>query len=64
MEHLITLKPLLSGHLRDLPKWPPNRGCKSGALLTINFQLLLCTVIKFHVVKDAKEAELYFVQDF
>ena len=32
-------------------------------LLTINFQRLLYTVIKFHV-KEAKEAVLYFVQDF
>ena len=23
----ITVKPLLSGHLRDLLKWPLNRGC-------------------------------------
>ena len=30
----------------------------------INIQQLLCTVIKFHVVKEAKEAVLYFVQDF
>ena len=30
----------------------------------INFQRLLCTVIKFHVVKEGKEAVLYFsVQD-
>ena len=28
-----------------------------------NFQRLLCNVIKFHVVKEAKEAVLYFVQD-
>ena len=28
-----------------------------------NFQRLLCTVIKFHVVKEAKEAVLYVVQD-
>ena len=27
-------------------------------------QRLLCTVIKFHVVEEAKEAVLYFVQDF
>ena len=33
-------------------------------LLTINIQWLLCTVIKFHVVKEAKEAVLYFLQDF
>ena len=33
-------------------------------LLTINIQRLLCTVIKFHVVEEAKEAVLYFAQDF
>ena len=33
-------------------------------LLTINTQRLLCTVIKFHFVKEAEEAVLYFVQDF
>ena len=32
-------------------------------LLMINIQRLLCTVIKFHVVKEAKEAVLYFLQD-
>ena len=35
-------------------------------LLTINIQWLLCTVIKFHVDKEAedtKEAVHYFVQD-
>ena len=66
------MKPLLSGHLRDLSKRPLNRGCplKKGfvkiaqCLLTINFHLLLCTVMKFHVVKEAKEAVQYFVQDF
>ena len=61
------MKPLLSGHLRDLPKRPLNRGCPlvkiAQCLLTINFQRLLCTVINFHVVKEAKEAVLYFVQD-
>ena len=31
---------------------------------TINIQWLLSTVIKFHVVKEAKESLLYFVQDF
>ena len=31
----------------------------------INFQLLPCTVIKFHVVnKESKEAVLYFAKDF
>ena len=29
----------------------------------INIQRLLWTMIKFHVVKEAKEAVLYFVQD-
>ena len=33
-------------------------------LLTINIPQLLCTVIKFHVVKEGKEAVLYFLQDF
>ena len=33
-------------------------------LLTINIPRLLCSVIKFLVVKEAKEAVLYFVQDF
>ena len=33
-------------------------------LLTINIQWLPCTVIKFHVVKEAKKDVLYFVQDF
>ena len=32
--------------------------------VTINIQRLLCTVRKFHVVKEAKEAVLYLVQDF
>ena len=30
----------------------------------INIQRSLCTVIKFHVVKEAKKAVLYFAQDF
>ena len=67
-----TVKPLLSGHLHNLPKCRLNRGCplKRGfltfvqCLLTMNLQRLLCTVLKFHVVKEAKEAVLYFVQDF
>ena len=29
----------------------------------INIQQLLCTVIKFHVVKEPEEAVLCFVQD-
>ena len=33
-------------------------------LLKINFQQLFCNMIKFHVVRKAKEAILFFVQDF
>ena len=40
---------------------PLNGVCKNCAMF--NFQRLLCTVIKFHFVKEAKEAALYFVQD-
>ena len=32
-------------------------------LLTVDIQWLLCTVIKYHVVKEGKEAVLYFGQD-
>ena len=52
------MEPLLSGHLRDLPVIKI-----AQCLLMINIQQLLCTVKKFHVVKEAKEAVLYFVQD-
>ena len=55
------MKPLLSGHVRDFPKCPLDKVAQ--CLLTIEFQRLLCTVIKSHVVKEAKEAVLYFVQD-
>ena len=47
-----TVKPLLSGHLRDLPKCPINRSFLvkiAQCLLTINIQHLLCTVIKFRL---------------
>ena len=64
----ITVKPLLSGHLQDLPKVGVGGRFIEGVrlievlkiaqcLLTINIQRLLCTVIKFYVVK---EAVLYF----
>jgi len=33
-------------------------------LLTINFELLLCNMIKIHVITKAKKAVLFFVQDF
>ena len=61
------MKPPLTGHLRDLSKCPLNsQFCKSCAIFVndLKFQQLLCTVIKFHVVKEAKEAVLYFVRDF
>ena len=45
-----TVKPLLSGHLWDLPKWFVKI---VQCLLMINIQWLLCTVIKLHVVKEA-----------
>ena len=32
LEFRTTVKPLLSGHLRDLPKCPLNRGCKNCAM--------------------------------
>ena len=64
----ITVKPLLSGHLQDLPKVGQGGRFIEGdrlievlkiaqCLLTINIQRLLCTVIKFYV---DKEAVLYF----
>ena len=68
-----TVKPLLSGHLRDLPKCPLNRGCPlnkgckiAQCSLTINIQLLLCTVIKLHVVKEAiqSSSSLPFITNF
>ena len=61
-----TVKPLLSGHLQDLP-YPSVHlieVCKNCAMFVIDLHstlILLCTVIKFHVVK---EAVLYFGQDF
>ena len=63
------MKPLLSGHLQDLPKVGGGAGFFiegvrlievlkiAQCLLTINIQRLLFTVIKFYVVK---EAVLYF----
>ena len=33
-------------------------------LLLVNIQRSLCTVIKFLVVEEAKQAVLYFVPDF
>ena len=55
------MKPLLSGHFRLIEA----RFVKiAQCLVTINLVRLLCTVIKFHVVKKANEAVLYFVQEY
>ena len=53
-----TVKPLLGGHLRDLPKCPLNRECppNRAQCLFKNIQRSLCPVIKFHEM-------LYFGQD-
>ena len=58
------MKPLLSGHFRDLLKCPLNFAKTAQRLLTINTQRLLCTVIKFDVVKEAKEVVLYICKTF
>ena len=54
------MKPLLSGHPRNFPKFPLNRGCPLNkgfeivkCLLTSNIQRFLYTVIKFQVVNQA-----------
>ena len=62
------VKPLLSGHLRDLSKCPLNIEVVKIAqcFLTINIQRLLCTVIKLHVVKEPirSSSSLPFITDF
>ena len=65
----ITVKPLLSGHLRDLPKCLLNRGCplnRGFKNCTFNIQQLLCTVKKLHVVKKAivSSSSLPFITNF
>ena len=48
------MKPLLSGHPRDLPRCPLNKGFEIViCLLPSNIQRFLCTVIKFQVVNQA-----------
>ena len=63
------MKPLLSGHLRDLSKFtlnrgcPLNEGCKNCAMFaTFNG----CAVIKLHFVKEAIESSssLPFITNF
>ena len=70
-----TVKPLLGGNLRDLPKCLLNiiEGVRltevvkiAQCLLTISIQRLLCTVIKLHVVKEAMQcsSSLPFITNF
>ena len=50
-----TVKPLLSGHLRDLLKCPLNRGCKNCAMLVNDlYSMVTLYMIKFYVVKVRK----------
>ena len=42
-----------------------NAGASRRAhISSLGYLWLICTVIKFHIVEEAKEAVLYFVQDF
>ena len=68
-----TVKPLLSGHLRDLPSVLLIESVRlirvvkiAQCLLRINIQRLLCTVIKLHVVKEAIQSlsSLPFIINF
>ena len=38
MGHLVTVRPLLSGHPRDFEKWPLNRGWV-GRLIEVQYKL-------------------------
>ena len=71
------VKPLLSGHLPDLPKCPLIIILIEGVrlievvkiaqcLLTINIQWLLCTMTKLHIVKEAiqSSSSLPFITNF
>ena len=63
------MKPLLNGHLRDLPKSPLNRGCKNCAMFVKDEHstvTLYCGNVPYVIeeTKEAKEAALYFAQDF
>ena len=74
---LNNVKPLLTRHLRDLPKCPLIIILIEGVclievvkiaqcLLTINIQWLLCTVIKLRIVKEAIQSSspLPFITNF
>ena len=70
------VKPLLSGHLQDLPKCPliinkgcsPNRGCKNCTMFVSDqhSMVTLLTVIKLHIVKEAiqSSSSLPFITNF
>ena len=50
-----TVKPLLSGHLRDLPKCPLNRVCKNCAMFVNDlYSMVTLYMIKFYVAKVRK----------
>ena len=48
------MKAILSGHLRDLPKCPFNSGCPLNRGFYL--QRLPCTMIKFRVVEETRDA--------
>ena len=56
-----TWHPLLNFHLLNNIHW---NLYTAETFATFPSQRLLCNVIKFHVVKETKEAVPYFVQDF
>ena len=60
------MKPLLSGHLRDLPKCPLIIEVVKIAQWLLTIQLLLCTVIKLNVVKEEIQSlsSLPFITNF
>ena len=70
----MTVKPVLSGHLRDLPKCLLNRGCPlnrgfKNCTMFVNDQHLtvtLCCVKKLLVVKEAivSSSSLPFITNF
>ena len=70
---LSAVKPLLSGHLRDLPSVLLIESVRlirvvkiAQCLLRINIQRLLCTVRKLHVVKETiqSSSSLPFIINF
>ena len=63
------MKPLLSAHLRDIPKCPLKRGCPlnrgfKNCTMFVNDIHSTVTLYCEEGSKEAKEAVLYFLQDF